>query len=333
MPFEEGHCGPNLEYDNAFLELQQAATGKPESQFEPALPPDWNVVESASVALLQRSRDLRLVVLWAESQLHLRGFGSLPLSLNVLAGFLESAWLTVNPPLDDGDPYPRINVIDSLGFGGSFYQSLRHCVVVRNSRLGDVRLKDFEALSGNSSTAEPTVSRDQLEQYFRMPEGNAAQLRGIAQRSQLALKRIIDAVAIHVEPQSLPQLPEFKSLLSQLLALLPEPDMEQTAVPVPPSESMIAGHTGVSGAASASGAVNASVGIQSRSQALIAIDQVCAYLEHAEPTNPAQLLLKRARRLIDKNFMQLMKELAPEAVSEVAKIMGINPDSLEQEDA
>lgn len=78
---------------------------------------------------------------------------------------------------------------------------------------------------------------------------------------------------------------------------------------------------------------NALHGIQSREQALAAIDQVCIYLERAEPTNPAQLLLKRARRLIDKNFMQLMKDLAPEALAEVAKIMGVNPDSLEQEDA
>ena len=72
--------------------------------------------------------------------------------------------------------------------------------------------------------------------------------------------------------------------------------------------------------------------ISSRSQALHAMDAVCAYLEFAEPTNPAQLLLKRARRLIDKNFLELMKELAPDALNDVAKIMGVNPGDLNNKD-
>jgi type VI secretion system protein ImpA len=32
---ESAPCGPDLEYDNAFLELTQAAQGKPESQSRP----------------------------------------------------------------------------------------------------------------------------------------------------------------------------------------------------------------------------------------------------------------------------------------------------------
>ena len=36
---------------------------------------------------------------------------------------------------------------------------------------------------------------------------------------------------------------------------------------------------------------------------------ICAYLERSEPTNPAQLLLRRAERLIDKSFLQLVRDL------------------------
>ena len=65
-----------------------------------------------------------------------------------------------------------------------------------------------------------------------------------------------------------------------------------------------------------------------REDAVKAIDLVCQYLERTEPTSPAQLLLRRAQRLIDKNFLELVKELAPEALNEVAKIMGVDPDSV-----
>ncbi|WP_334119074.1 type VI secretion system protein TssA [Limnobacter sp.] len=333
LPFDNGECGPDLEYDNAFLELQQAARGRPETQFEPATPPDWNAVETGSLALLQKSRDLRLVVLWAESQLNLKGLSRLPEGLNAFAALLETAWPSVNPRLDDGDPYARLNVVESLGFGGSFFQSLRNCVVVRNPRIGEIRLKDFEVLTGNSPGTELPVVREQVEQFFRSPEGMAIELRSVVQESLSALTRILAALTPHVDMDRLPQLPELKALLGYLQSCLPLQKMEQTTDAMPPSGLADSTLNGDQATNARQVGFNGAQGIQSRAQALAAIDQVCSYLEHAEPTNPAQLLLKRARRLIDKNFMQLMKDLAPEALAEVAKIMGVNPDSLEQEDA
>jgi type VI secretion system protein ImpA len=72
--------------------------------------------------------------------------------------------------------------------------------------------------------------------------------------------------------------------------------------------------------------------VQNRQEAVRAIELVCAYLERSEPTNPAQLLLRRAARVIDKNFLQLMRELAPDAVKDVARILGVDPSSVNDPD-
>ncbi|MFZ4860456.1 MAG: ImpA family type VI secretion system protein, partial [Desulfuromonadaceae bacterium] len=69
--------------------------------------------------------------------------------------------------------------------------------------------------------------------------------------------------------------------------------------------------------------------VRSREDAVRAIDMVCDYLERTEPSNPAQFLLRRASKMINHNFLQLVKELAPDALSEVARIMGVNPDDVE----
>jgi type VI secretion system protein ImpA len=69
--------------------------------------------------------------------------------------------------------------------------------------------------------------------------------------------------------------------------------------------------------------------VSSREDALRAIDMVCAYLERNEPTNPAPLFLRRARQLVGHNFLQLMKELAPAALPDVARMVGVDPDSVE----
>jgi type VI secretion system protein ImpA len=68
--------------------------------------------------------------------------------------------------------------------------------------------------------------------------------------------------------------------------------------------------------------------IESRADAVRALELVCAYLEKHEPTNPAADLLRRAQRLIDRNFLQLVREFAPDAVNEVARMLGVDPDSL-----
>lgn len=69
--------------------------------------------------------------------------------------------------------------------------------------------------------------------------------------------------------------------------------------------------------------------MNSRADAVRAIDLICTYLDREEPTNPASLLLKRARRLIDKDFIELMKDLAPEAAQEVARVLGVDLSSYE----
>jgi type VI secretion system protein ImpA len=88
-----------------------------------------------------------------------------------------------------------------------------------------------------------------------------------------------------------------------------------------------AGH----GAPAPSGRATGIHSVDSRQDAIRAIELVCAYLERHEPTNPAQLLLRRAARVIDKNFLQLVKELAPDAVKEVSRVMGVDPSTVKDE--
>ena len=102
---EAAPCGPDLEYDNDFLALTQAAAGKPESQFGPAEPPDWRGTRELAENLLERSRDLRLAVYWLRALVRLHGCAALVPGLELLNGLLESMWEQVHPlpDPDDGD--------------------------------------------------------------------------------------------------------------------------------------------------------------------------------------------------------------------------------------
>jgi type VI secretion system protein ImpA len=66
--------------------------------------------------------------------------------------------------------------------------------------------------------------------------------------------------------------------------------------------------------------------VRSRDDALRLLDKVCDYLERQEPSNPAPLLIKRARRLMTMNFVDIIRDMAPDSLAQVETIAGIKQE-------
>ena len=68
--------------------------------------------------------------------------------------------------------------------------------------------------------------------------------------------------------------------------------------------------------------------IRSRDDAVRAIDAICEYFERTEPTNPAPLMLQRAKRMISQSFLELLNDWAPLALPGVdpASVTGPPPE-------
>jgi type VI secretion system protein ImpA len=62
--------------------------------------------------------------------------------------------------------------------------------------------------------------------------------------------------------------------------------------------------------------------ISSRNEVIRALDAVCGYYERYEPSSPVPILLRRAQRLVPMNFVDIMRNLAPSAMSDIEKITG-----------
>jgi type VI secretion system protein ImpA len=63
--------------------------------------------------------------------------------------------------------------------------------------------------------------------------------------------------------------------------------------------------------------------ISSREDAIRALEKVCEYIEKAEPANPAPLFIRRAQRLMTRNFMEIIQDLAPDSLAEIQKLAGL----------
>ena len=62
--------------------------------------------------------------------------------------------------------------------------------------------------------------------------------------------------------------------------------------------------------------------ISSRDDVVRILDKICEYFRRNEPSSPVPLLLQRAKRLVAKDFMDILKDLTPDAVAKMETIGG-----------
>jgi type VI secretion system protein ImpA len=62
--------------------------------------------------------------------------------------------------------------------------------------------------------------------------------------------------------------------------------------------------------------------LRTRADAVQLLEMVCRFMEQHEPSNPAPLLIRRAQRLVQMNFLEIVKDLMPDSLSAIEKLAG-----------
>lgn len=326
-PLPGDACGENLEYDDSFREMEQAAAGRPSNQFDEGKPPDWRSALAHTQSLFERTRDLRVAICWARARVHLDGVATLPEGLRLIEGLVSRFWEDLHPRPEDGDAYARINALSSMDKAGGMLTDVRESPVFADRSIGEVRGRDIETALGllEARAGEAPPGRASIEQMIGAAAANAPWLKEFPKEALTRLESIQQTMREHV---GFAAAPEFGALTGVLKAFHQVMPKDKAADADAPAEVGGTGSPAASGSFRRTEWAGLSGIIDTRNDALRAIDMICDFLERTEPTNPAQMLLRRARKLVDKNFVELIVELAPEALNEVAKLMGLSADEL-----
>jgi len=323
-------CGPDLEYDNDFLALSQAAAGKPESQFGSAEPPNWRQVSDLAAGLLDRSRDLRIAILWLRAKLHLTGYGALPVGLRLINGLMTQLGEHVHPlpDPDDGDPYARVNALSFLRDSEGLIGDLHRSMLVQDRSIGELSIRAAAVALGQAQAVE-NESLPGKDQVSRMLGDAVAKHAELGRQCEAAVTLVRELITIAADKlgDAAPDLRPLYALVNGVASLLPAADNNDDGGFARQGDGDGDDAAGAHRAGGGSGR-GLSGSVNSREEAIRAIDLVCAYLERAEPTNPAPLFLRRGRQLVGQNFLQLIKALAPEALAGVAGMVGVDPEAV-----
>ncbi|MGY2229120.1 type VI secretion system protein TssA [Pseudomonas tolaasii] len=322
---EADACGQNLEYDPQFLELEEEALGKPEVQYgdtiTQAVEPNWKRVMVLAQPLLERSRDLRLAIWLTRAQLNLNGIAGLAAGLELVQALLEHCWDGLHPQLDpddDNDPLLRINILAFLCEPAGVLRDVLDAPLVSARNLGAVTLRQFELASGEQSGEGENVSLAMIEGAFI--EADPLELAA----TDAALTRALD-LSVRIEQLLTEKVGVGRAIdLSGLATVLRRAgDVIRRRLPgeAPVDVAAVAAPIATAAAVAAPQALRGE--INSREDARQTIDRLCTYFQTFEPASPVPILLQRAKKLIDKNFMELLQDLAPDGLAQLALVSGI----------
>jgi type VI secretion system protein ImpA len=330
---EAAPCGPNLEYDPAFLELEQSALGKPEVQYGdtivPAVPPEWKQVKKQALELLARTRDLRVAMPLVRALLALHAMPGFADGVRLLERLVGERWDGVHPELDpddDNDPTLRINCLAQLTDPATTLRELRETVFVMLPGLGPLTLRVLEQAHGEAPVpdGQAALAPESIEAALADVSDDAMQVATSAVNGALdSVVSLEAALAHHVgSTQSLDLTPLTRQLrrMADLLASRAQAAPEAPAV-APDGDAAAApgGGTAAPRAAGITGDVT------SRADVVRMIDKILAYYQRYEPSSPVPMLLERAKQLAPMTFMEVMENLAPDSLQQLYVIRGPQP--------
>lgn len=311
---EASPCGEDLEDTPMLASFDAFRLFGQVTAPEPA--PDWAEIRAKSLEALARSRDLRVLVHLAATAIRTDGLAAFLNILGVTAQWVEAYWDHLYPGLDE-DAVLRRNALNCLADRVAVIDALRRAPLLTHRQLGAVTLRDIDFATGQITPGEGDGNlRDgaQIDAVFNnSPIADVIALRAALDDGAAAVRRIETAMVSQAGVEAAPTFEGLTTYLAKVQRVVRE------RVSAHPDAGSLESQPGE--APTSSGASQNVGAIRSRQDAIRALDAISAYFRQNEPSSPVPLFLERAKRLVAKDFLAILADVAPEAIAQ-AKLAG-----------
>jgi len=340
----ESVCGENLEDDSGFQNFFFEAEGTPE-RFDgqntlAAQPPDWRDVKKHALSFLSKTKDIKLISILCQSVLNTEGIIKFESCLKGLASLITEHWDNTYPVLDedDGDPMERVSALGHLN--DSFVvDTLKNIPLASAKGVGDVTLQVIEKALADSE--DSTLSLSQIKGVFSAADATEA----------TALLNAITQCSVHfnqinhcfIEKAGNEYNVSFDSTLDVLkqlslalekhanVKLVAEETLDESASSGEQVDGSSTGERHANGASMNHQSFSAGGKLGSRKDVEACFALILDYYARAEPSSPVPILINRANKLIHLEFLEIIKDIYPDALSTLQQLGGIKEKDEESE--
>lgn len=332
---EDKPCGENLRNSVLFFKMLEAKGGKERQSFTgdgteagEKDSSDWKLVKKNAIQLLSDTHDLEIATLLTSTLLHTDGFSGLASGLQLIRQLLEQYWECVYPELDLDYPddlgeqaFERVNTLAVLG-ASSFKLSLRKQPVISHNVLGQFSLNDIQT-SHSEHPPENTPKPEHIDGTFtEIGQEAIREIQSFIKISITESETIENIFKEKAGSVAYPDLSGLHSTLKEIQHILTDKiqDEEPEASETKEKDITNNGSTQSNVPKFNAGQIN------DRDDVIKAIDKICEYYRKNEPGSPIPLLLERAKRLVDKEFIDILEDLSPDAITQASHILGIKSE-------
>ena len=304
----------------------------------------WKAVQADAMGLMKDALDLRVAVLLAQSLLQREGFTGFSDGLLLIQGLIETRWEGLIPEEDESDPedpfFERVNLLENLCEWQTAIKPLMAAPLCVSREIGRFSLRDVRIATGKKVelfilTEAEKANPPQLSAIQAACKQMAAEELDQRQATARILRECLDRIDT-VLKQRLGEGkgPDFGPL-GEVIAEVDDFYAHQISLREPPGvlsalKQSLGGkkRKAEADAPSASDEAPPQAGskrmdtINSRQDVIRLLDQICMVYAQNEPASPVPLLLQRARKLVEKNFYEIMEDLAPKTATELKKLIG-----------
>lgn len=338
-------CGVNLEDDSGFQNFFFESEGTPE-RFDgqtttPAEPPDWRSVKKNALIFLEKTHDLKLISILSQSVLNTEGIIKFQECLNGLSQLITNHWKEVYPPLDedDGDPMERISALGHLTDKAFIVNILKTIPIINSKVLGNISLQLIDrAVDPSIKKAPSDLEISQIKGGFK--DSNDEELLALYNATNqcvLHLNAINQSFIEHAGNEYNVNFDATTEVLTHLAATIKKYGNLQTETIKVDTESPQETVSQESNELSVNSQNlpseskmnnqpfdSSNLTLTSRQDVERCFDLICKYYEEYEPSSPIPILIKRSQKLVNLDFLDIVKDIFPDALDQVYKLGGIS---------
>ncbi|QCI64048.1 ImpA family type VI secretion system protein [Phreatobacter stygius] len=311
---EDAPCGPDLDAlaDDDHLNFLARVEGVLPSVFAEfdRSTIDFNSEVKVADGLLDRSRDLRVLVLLAKLTILDRRLADFAAVVDVMAALLEQQWANVHPVAAGDNGELRRGVLMALDDMPHTVMPLQSVPLFEARNIGTVSYRNYLVASGGASPRdnESVVQASAIATALERAELDELQAGHEAfVRLHQALARMAASFSTELGAGRDLAVPNLRKLAGEQAAWLgaelkrrdPKRVVEGLEPAAPEDGEPVAGLPGE---------------VADHGQAVAALDAVAHYLAQREPSSVGLLLVRQCRQLAGMSFLEAFRTLVPDSV-------------------
>lgn len=310
-------CGEDLEDTPLLASFDGFRIFGQSTPLDPA--PDWAEVKKRALEALAKSKDLRLLAHLGSAVLRTDGVSAFTDTLNVASQWL-STWWTQTYPLITEDVVLRRNALNCFADQVAVLDGLRRAPLVASRQHGTFTLRDIDIATGQLQPREGEQRPDEAQINSAFAGMPLEELQALQQSTAEGLGALKTMAVTMGEAAGSEAAPSFEGLSAHLARidrfLRTQLNLRQGIADEATDRGAVPG-TEPSGRAVPAGS------IASRQDAVRALEAVAEFFRRNEPSSPIPLIVERAKRLVSKDFLEVLADVAPDALAQARAAGGL----------